>query len=379
MLNFSDLWREDGRKTRTTMLADFDRKAGMPALDGVGPKGGYPIGQAEALIRIEHFVNAVLRSKQPAYTFKGIRGDEVVTTSIGRYLRDTIPLAGMFDSKHDYSEKPTLFLRACWQINVLLSHNLSRMFRRNANADLQYAEAMNAIIDLIRAMAKDEWYGRCVHDRRYETIAKGKSLAGYTAAVLRYYARTLVVRVDFSYLGGADASVTIDRVYQDLHDFLELIQYHRLFEHLVGYGWAIEQSERKGFHIHLMFFFNGSEVRQDMTIGFAIGDLWQRVVTFGRGSFRNCNAHKDEYDELGIGMIHRNSEQECARVVRFMQYLCKSGEFLDKDNQYLRIKPLCARTFGMGQAPDLWVTRPGRRPREPQGPEAALSGEPEVA
>lgn len=357
----SDLWDKAGKKTRATILADFKQKAGIAALDGLGPKGGYPISQAEALINIEKFVDAVLRSKQPAYTFKGAVRPEVLITGIGKHLRDVIPLAGMFDDEHDYSEKPTLFLRACWLIERLFNHKLTRMFRRNARANLQYAEAMNWIVDLIRSEAKNDWFRRCIHDRHYETACKGKSLAEYTADVLKYCSKTLIVRLDLGYSGGSSSSVTIKRVFQDKEDLISLMESHKLFEHLTGYGWSVEQGEDKGFHIHMVFFLNGSEVRQDITIGDLIGEkLWREGVTLGRGTFYNCNKHKNKYERLGIGMIHRNSSEECANAIHCTQYLSKSGPFQERDDQYLRIRPARGRVFGTGQAPDVTARRRGR-------------------
>lgn len=62
------------------------------------------------------------------------------------------------------------------------------------------------------------------------------------------------------------------------------------------------------------------------------------------GYFFNCNADKLKYTKLGIGTIKRADTQACENVVNTMRYLAK-------EEQHLRIKPIRARTFGMGHLP----------------------------
>lgn len=73
---------------------------------------------------------------------------------------------------------------------------------------------------------------------------------------------------------------------------LETVQHHRdvffhdyrhvgsVFEHLLGYVWGLEYGEDadSGFHLHCIFFYNGDERREDISIGMAIDELWQRVT-----------------------------------------------------------------------------------------------------
>lgn len=356
-----DLWDSNEKKTKVTILKDFDRPAILKIKDGMLPPKDRKVGQAKASMKIERFVDMVLGSDKPAYKFKKKYPDQFKETFIGQGLREILPLTRIFDSYHTYSRSPAVFFRAFWLVDSIYGYRLSRPIYRNVKPDMCRARVMNLLIDQIRLEAEHLWYKRDAYDRTFETKEKTNALVEYTAAILRYYSKTLVVRVDFSYEGKANAPVTIDRVLTEFHSMMEDRSHLKLFEHLVGYGWAVEQSDRKGFHIHAMFFFDGSKVRQDVTIGFAIGDYWVNHVTNGRGSFHNCNAKKQKYKRCGIGMIHRNNAQECADTIEFMQYLAKGGPFLHRDNQYLRIRPFGARTFGTGQAPKMEDgTRRGR-------------------
>lgn len=363
---YGDLWCSNEQKTKTNILSDFDQKTILKIRNGMLPAKARKVGQAQAVMKIERFVEMVLQSKKPAYTFRRNAPEVFKETHLAQRLKEIVPLTRMFDSYHLYSKNPAIFFRAFWLINSIYGFRLAKPMHRAVRPDVNRAEIMNLLIEQIRFEANNLWYQRFMYDRKYEAKEKAAALVEYTAAVLRYYAKTLVVRVDLGYQGGASAPVTIDKVFYDIHDMLEDREKHELFQHLVGYAWTVEQSERKGFHIHAMFFFDGSKVRQDVTLGFAIGDHWHKYITRGLGTFHNCNAHKEKYERCGIGMINRNNEQECANTMEFMQYLAKGGPFLDRDDQFLRVKPFGARAFGTGQAPEIAAKRPGRPPRARQ-------------
>lgn len=355
-----DIWSAKRERTKATVLNGFDRKAVRPIRDADFWAKRKRLGQAKSLVSIERFVDMVLNSRKPAYFCDRKSPDGIKETYIGKRLRQIVPLVKIFDSNHFYSEKPAVFLRAFWLVERIFGHQLTKPMYQAARPDMRRAEIMNYLVDSIRFEARQAWFGRCVSDRKYEADHKAKSLAEYATALFRYHAKVLVVRVDLSYEGGADAAITIDRLYGDLHEFLGLKEYHSVFEHLIGYAWTVEQGERKGFHVHALFFFNGSMVRQDVTLGFVIGNLWVRRITNLRGRFYNCNANKPKYEHLGIGLINRQDEEACMNAIHCVQYLAKGGPFIERDDQYLRMRPFGARTFGTGLAPDIEAKSRGR-------------------
>lgn len=354
---FGDLWCKSTTKNKKTILADFDQRATQPV--------SKRIGQAKAIMRIEKFTDMVLASNKPAFKFSRKYPDQFKETFIGKRLKEVLPLVKQFDSYHTYTSSPAVFFRAFWLVNSIYGFRLAKPMHRNVQPDVHRAEVMNYLIDQIRFEASQLWFQRFAYDRKYETMEKTESLVEYTKAILRYHSKVLVVRVDFGYEGGEEAQVSIEDVLNDLHEMLYYRASDSLFKHLVGYGWAVEQGSKrkKGYHIHAVFFFDGSRVREDVSLGFLIGKRWVKHATRGKGNFRNCNYKKEEnYERVGIGMIHRNNEQECANCIEFVQYLAKGGRFIDRDDQYVRIRPrdFNTRMFGTGQAPALAEARRGR-------------------
>lgn len=341
---------------RSTILSDYDRNTNYPAFEDRQSSGYQPPSQADALIKIERFVNLVIASDQPAYIFRDSAhsGYTATATTLGKRLLKVISLVGLFDSYHDYSEHPYAFLDACWLMESVYGLDLSRPVNNAGEIDGHYAEAMNAIVAKIRMSSREYWFMRALSDRKYEAVCKARTLAEYTSELLRYYARMMIVRVDLSYLESTATGLTIDQVYADLDRLLYLKELHPIFKCLVGYAWTIEQGENQGFHIHVVFFFDGSKECRDIYKGFEIGGLWQQDITQGQGKYHNCNAHRQRYERLGIGMIHRNSAEECANAIACIPYLAK-------DTQYLRIRPQGRRVFGTGSSPDFENKR-GRPP-----------------
>lgn len=56
---------------------------------------------------------------------------------------------------------------------------------------------------------------------------------------------------------------------------------HGFAKCFLGYAAKIEYGARKGPNMHLMLLFNGSNVRQDVSIARLIGELWKNKVTKG--------------------------------------------------------------------------------------------------
>lgn len=361
-MSFGDTWNENGKRVRTKLLMDFHQKADLKMYNRLKLGNQKRVGEAEALIDIEKFVTRVLRGKGQAYAFKK-KSAEFTEAKLGRRLRHIYPTSFLFDSKHFYSEKPSLFLRACLQARTVADLKLSKAVLDPKEVDIKYVETMNLIVELIRMGATEEWFKRGGIDRRYQKLCNGRKAARYVADVLRHRARTEIVRFDVGYRGGETANVSISQAHSDFHDLIGLLDFHPVFEHLIGYMWSIEQGEDgKGYHMHLVLFFDGSKVCRDIAIGNYIGrELWEKRVSRGRGNFYNCNMHKEKYKYVGIGTIHRDNEAQCGNAVRCLQYLPKGGEFLDRDDQYLRIKHLAKmHTFDTGFAPEVADNRRGR-------------------
>ncbi len=315
--------------------------------------GFKPVSQSRALRDIEAFVDKVLSSSEPAI-IEGCHASPVFgvsVTRIGRELLETLPLLGLFDSEHDYTEKPYAFLDACWLIESMYRIDLSRVWADPHAQLASYSDALNGVVDKIRLSARQEWFRRGPSDRRYEAGYRANKIRQYVSGLLQRHAKLLLVRVDLGYARFARQSLTIGRLRDDLREFLFLKERgHPAFQHLVGYIWAIEDGHRKGPHVHLLLIYNGAAVWQDVNIGRTVCGLWENRVTGGVGTSRNCNAKKEEYEELGIGLIERHDPDACERAVFFATYLAKDPHGPDiEDSQYVRMKPAGTDVFGTGE------------------------------
>ena len=352
-------WEPPQTATRSTIIADFDRKADYRTLQMGKVIGDQAIGQAQACIRIERFVCRVVSTQLPAYEFRLDCNNTAYSfreTSLGTQLREAISLLGFFDSGHDYSEHLHAFLHACWLIESVYGTDLELVGNQTFSPDDHCAETMNNIVEKIRMCSRESWFQRSVSDRRWEASTKARKIAKSMSDTLLYYARTMVVRTDLSYLESVADTLTIDKVYEHLDHLLRLKSWHPVFQSLVGYAWTLEQGERQGFHIHTAFFFDGSKECRDGYKGIEIKELWVNEITYGSGKAHICNLNKNDYDigKIGIGVIDRMDSQSCENAIEHIQYMTK-------DSQYLRIKPKGRRVFGVGAAP----TRDSKRGRPP--------------
>lgn len=174
-------------------------------------------------------------------------------------------------------------------------------------------------------------------------------MLGYIDSLFGHYAQLLVLRLDLSYHQGNYIITDADRTHkyrEAKSDFKHLLNnsgMNSLFEHMVGYIWSLEYGPDKGFHYHLILFFDGSKVRQDITLAKMVGEYWVWTITKGRGVYWNCNANKNNYAHCGIGMIHYSDTEKRA-------YLKQAAAYLIKVDHYARmLAPGNGRTFGRGE------------------------------
>jgi len=169
----------------------------------------------------------------------------------------------------------------------------------------------------------------------------------YIDSLFEHYSRLVVIRLDLYEDGPIMNLNGIEMKYwQAKYDFKHLLNNARmnsLFDDMVGYIWSLEYGPERGFHYHLIMFFDGSQVRDDVYLAWQIGDYWKVVITDGRGSYWNCNAEKKTYPNLGIGMIHHIDVEK-------INYLKQAAAYLIKVDHYVRIlTPDNGRTFGRGE------------------------------
>lgn len=185
----------------------------------------------------------------------------------------------------------------------------------------------------------------------YQERQNKKALDEYITKLTHHYARLLFVRIDLKYAQGHDQLITIEEFNEHINKLRQLIRKQRAcFKDLEGHAWALEQGEiNGGLHCHLLLIYDGSERQKDWHIAKEVGEKWVQI-TEGYGTYYNYHESKNkrryqQYDRLGIGMIHRDNELEVANARCTALYLTKP----DKFDQHLKVKILGMNTFGKGR------------------------------
>lgn len=261
---------------------------------------------------------------------------------------------------HEFSPNVEIFLRL-----LRSRENLTGVL--SAFGGQLFGEEAIVLCDELNAFVFDCWL--IVRCPSYEKILKKtkraaelnfRSLVKYEARLFNRYSRLAVIRVDLFYRRPRDFEKVGDGVepevlVKDRYAFFRSLSGDERFKNLAGYAWKIEHGVEKGFHIHCIFFFDGSKVREDITYGRICGEKWIEI-TGERGDYWNCNSGKERYADIGVGLISHFEREKRTALVKAISYLTKP-------DYYLRLSDMVVgRIFGKGCIKD--ATRPAKgRPR----------------
>lgn len=296
-------------------------------------------------MQIEDLVKTIENTNDPNfYNSESTPGHEhIEPSSLSVRIFTIQQLLNTYTNHYEYSEHLQLFWRACSEVGFELNPAGPVCLDPTGFYYLSFHSSMNELANRVRQLTREPRYRRKASDRSYQSRQRAMDVENYARSVLNRYSRTVVVRVDLHYLEIVDPLLRIEDLFRDLATLIRSRERNPIFEYETGYIWSVEQGKNKGFHIHTAFFFNSAHVYSDWHMAQEIGALWEKI-TGGRGYSFNCNADKQKYTKLGIGTIKRADTQACENVVNTMRYLAK-------EEQHLRIKPIRARTFGMGHLP----------------------------
>lgn len=255
------------------------------------------------------------------------------------------------DERREFHPALTLFQRLAGQHNI---QQYLTMTDSTPDAMARLAARLNTFVRQFRSGLKTPSHKR--QSRQYQRAAR-KNLCGalrYTEALFEQHARLLAVRVDLSYRNNTKATITAELARQHRQRFFKNLQAHRLFQACVGYVWKLEYGRYRGFHYHLLVFYDGARVRQDVTLARLLGEYWRDVITAGAGHYHNCNADKARYRFPGIGLLHYTDTAKRKGLNIAVRYLCKV-------DTYARLTlPNGARSFGRGEIAHSSAIRRGR-------------------
>jgi hypothetical protein len=217
-------------------------------------------------------------------------------------------------------------------------------------------QRLNECVDDIRQEGQSKSFKAKLNSYQRSSNKNYKELTEYVDALFGRYSRLLVLRVDLSY-SKENSKTTQVQAMRDRERLFENARSNKLFDDMVGYIWKLEHGPEKGFHYHMMFFFDGSNVREDITLAKRIGEYWTGIVTKGRGLYFNCNVGKLAYKSCGIGMVDHTDTQLRKGLRNAVVYLTKTDLYMKLQTE--------GRGMGKGLCPS---------PKGPRGrPRAAIS------
>lgn len=286
--------------------------------------------QSQWLTRIDTFIFSVLDGS-------------LTDAEMYHFLIQTIPcLTSDKDSAlWRYAPSITLFAdlvapiqakyRAGQPMNVLLTAKKIRQIKRDilASADLLHQD-----IQIFQQSQLDH----------------AKVLQTYLCQLFSHYNRLLLLRIDLGLQQAQYPHLTM----QDLSDYLNQLRNRfankdRVFEHLQGYVWTIEEGVSKGPHAHLLLLFDGNKHQDDYGLACKIRSYWAEL-TANHGTLFSCNekeykAKMQQLGILGIGMIERTDQAAIFKAIHAAKYLTCPNKYL----QRIKGGPANMRRFGKGQ------------------------------
>jgi hypothetical protein len=307
---------------------------------------------------------------------KVIYGDELFHTEYtkanGKRVKTTSSLGKHMESLHSYSR----FYSRDYTFSPLIEFFFEE-YRKHQIKDYSHAidehdpspfstDTFNDFVITMRKNAATINLKKKVADWESKPKKNMKRLIEFEASLFKRYARLMVIRLDFNYhkatftpeevaqmlaearrrkecdqadyLAGKDipiprvveGRVALEEVQKDRKRlFTNMKGKPSLFEHLVGYVWRIEFGRQAGYHMHVLFFFDGAHVQKHEHIAQEIGYYWQDVITQGRSYFENCNRKKSRYgDAWALGQIDHWDGAKRDKLRNAMQYFCKTSQLV---------------------------------------------------
>ncbi len=220
------------------------------------------------------------------------------------------------------------------------------------NQTMHTLKALNEFVDDIRNEVKSKEFKRTIREFNRKLDKNYNGLTDYIDGLFKIHSRLLVIRVDLSYKKNQfDHALKEDereRMYfqakNDRELFFKKIKKLPLFKNMLGYAWKLQYGLEKGFHYHMIFFYDGSKSCQDSTIAMSIGEFWNKELTGGIGLYYNYNGDQSSYFYKSIGSINYHDHENIFYLKKWVaSYLTKTDYYtrvIVRDND---------RTFGKGQ------------------------------
>lgn len=305
------------------------------------------LSQADIAFQVASLIEQVENCETPAFRVKqnhsGYERFEV--TRLSHRLTCATQMFDLFDDQvaYDYSEHLQVFWNACHDIGLERSIDGPVCLNESGTAYLNHYQSMNVLVARIRQLTRQQRYRRSKAVRRELAKRQAREITEYADAVMDRYSRTTVVRVNFYYRTKYHSRLRVEHVFDDLDAMIAKHSRHSMFDHLIGYAYAVEQGDRtggRGYHIHAAYFFNGNKISCDIHKASDICQLWEEI-TCSQGFAHSSNHGLPSGAKRGVGCIQRNDKLTREETYKRIRYLVKP-------DQPLHLRPKGARTLRRG-------------------------------
>ncbi len=308
------------------------------------------------LFLIERFMREI-RAGKKAFSSEKSRHECMKPLALASYLTLMNAFLAVHSPRKTYSPEVSLFFDVCITKYGLVAHDfVGGPNAYNPSFKMKVGEFFNKLIEEMSTRMSGRSFKKKLYARR-EAIKRGRENAEeYIDALFARWSRLLVLRIDFGFRTSNPIlvhPVNLEAAQECLGRFLNNKRGKKLYEALRGYIWRLEYGKLKGYHFHVIFFFDGAKVRKDEYLAGEIGTDWIKV-TDGKGIYFNCNAKKLKYKRVGIGMISHDDHEKRRNLLDVVEYMHKEDQTVREKHSP---KTHC---WGRGRPPSARSSTSGR-------------------
>ena len=313
------------------------------------------------LVKLDKAVRDMVASKEPFYEPGVGKTGKVIfkKTKLSKHFDVMNVARGMYKPGCLYSEYLMLFFDTVHKLGMWDERFTAPDAKSSLVPEKKQAERCIELLEMLQKEGKTKEFKKRVSSRQEKAASNFKSAMTYENEVFVWRSRILVMRIDFGYLAEYGKVVTLEEAKRDLKHFLNNRRKNAtIFGPMGGYIAKLEYGgDGKGYHFHVVFFFDGAKAIKDTYKVDQMGQYWVNTVTKGKGYYHNCNRDKRKYKYLGIGMVHRDDVEKRGN-------LSKAIEYLTKKDLCFKLDMAEGRLFFKGGKPPNNLTGVGRPPKK---------------
>ena len=195
---------------------------------------------------------------------------------------------------------------------------------------VQRVRAFNDIIRKIRASFNTITYKHSQSKRQYGHKRQLQHYQDYVRDLMvpvksTGRRRLLVVRLDLGMQKATLKKYDLTAFLEHLEGLFWHTERQEVFKHLEGYIRKVEFGAEKGWHAHLILFFDYDVVQSGYTKAERVGQYWQQVVqqrcAKDCGVYFNCHLNQKLYKFNGIGKLDNRAEDYPEKLHNLLEHV----------------------------------------------------------